>query len=172
MNAGGWITRLDTVATDVAIPTKPTIYYVGPTNYPLNALTFECLPFADPQGAGTFGAMQWRLAEVRNTNQPAADARIIPPLEWDALWTSECSPFSAIASLCPAFMWRRTRFIARVRHQDNTGRWSKWSDPVQFSVTAADVTAQLRAGLRFSEIMYNPPPPSAATVAMIWSFLN
>ncbi len=85
IGTGGWITRLDSVATDAAIPTQPTLYYVGPTNYPMNALTFECLPFADPQGAGTFAGMQWRLAEVQNTNVAATDPRIIPPLEWDAI---------------------------------------------------------------------------------------
>lgn len=158
VSAGGWITRLDTVATDPAIPNKPTIYYVGPTNYPMNALIFECLPFADPQGAGTFGAMQWRLAEVRNTNQPAADARIIPPLEWDTIWTSgPLMIFSNRITVPGIYVETNKVYRARVRHQDNTGRWSKWSDPVQFSVTAADITAQLRAGLRFTEIMYNPP---------------
>lgn len=158
VSAGGWITRLDTVTIDPAIPTKPTIYYVGPTNFPMNALTFECLPFADPQGAGTFGAMQWRLAEVRNTNQPAADARVIPPLEWDALWTSgTLATFSNRVTVPGIYVETNKVYRARVRHQDNTGRWSKWSDPVQFSVTPADITAQLRAGLRFTEIMYNPP---------------
>jgi hypothetical protein len=158
VSAGGWITRLDTVANDALIPVKPTIYYVGPTNYPLNALTFECLPFNDPQGAGTFAAMQWRLAEVRNTNQPATDVRIIPPLEWDALWTSgPLTTWSNRIAVPGIYVQTNRLYRVRVRHQDDTGRWSKWSDPVQFSATAADVTAQLRAGLRFTEIMYNPP---------------
>jgi len=158
VSAGGWITRLDSMATDASIPNKPTIYYVGPTNYPLNALTFECLPFSDPQGAGTFGAIQWRLAEVRNTNQPVADARVIPPLEWDALWTSgPLTTFSNRITVPGIYVQTNKVYRARVKHQDNTGRWSKWSDAVQFSVSAADITAQLRAGLRFTEIMYNPP---------------
>jgi hypothetical protein len=158
INPGGWITRLDTLANDALIPVKPTIYYVGPTNYPMNALTFECLPFNDPQGVGTFVAMQWRLAEVRNTNQPAADTRVIPPLEWDALWTSgTLTTFSNRVTVPGIYVQTNKVYRARVRHQDNTGRWSKWSDAAQFSVTEADITAQLRAGLRFTEIMYNPP---------------
>jgi Lamin Tail Domain/CotH kinase protein/Concanavalin A-like lectin/glucanases superfamily/Bacterial Ig domain len=158
VTAGGWIVRLDTLANDAAIPIKPTIYYVGPTNYPQNTLTFECLPFADPQGAGTFAAMQWRLAEVRNTNQPAADARVIPPLEWDALWTSgTLTTFSNRITVPGIYVPTNKVYRARVRHQDNTGRWSKWSDAAQFSVTESDLTAQLRAGLRFNEIMYHPP---------------
>lgn len=158
VSAGGWITRLDTVANDSAIPVQPTIYYVGPTNFPLNALTFECLPFADPQGAGTFAAMQWRLAEVRNTNQPATDPRLIPPLEWDALWTSgTLTTFSNRITVPGIYAQAGKMYRVRVRHQDNTGRWSKWSAPVEFSPAAVDLVAQLRAGLRFSEIMYNPP---------------
>lgn len=158
VGAGGWITRLDTIAADPAIPTKPTIYYVGATNFPINALTFECLPFADPQGIHTFGAMQWRLAEVRNPNQPPADPRVIPPLEWDAIWTSGTLTYWTNRITIPGvYVQAGKMYRARVRHQDNSGRWSKWSDPIEFIATAADVTAQLRAGLRITEIMYNPP---------------
>ncbi len=158
IGAGGWITRLDSVAADAAIPSQPTIYYVGQTNYPMNSLTFECLPFADPQGASTFAGMQWRLAEVQNTNVAAADRRVIPPLEWDAVWTSGVLTTWSNRTTIPGIYTETNKvYRARVRHLDNTGRWSKWSAPVQFSVTAADTTALLREGLRFSEIMYNPP---------------
>lgn len=157
--AGGWITRLDTVATDVNIPTKPTIYYVGQTNYPMNSLTFECLPFADPQGASTFAAMQWRLAEVFDTNHPPADPRVVPPLEWNALWHSgTLTTWSNRITFPGQFVQTNKLYRARVRHQDNTGRWSKWSAPVQFNVTPADLVAVLGQNLQFSEIMYNPPP--------------
>jgi len=157
--AGGWITRLDTVAADTSIPAQPTLHYVGQTNYPMNSLTFECLPFADPQGANTFAGMQWRLAEVRNTNQPAADPRLIPPLEWDALWTSGIlTTWSNRVTIPGVYTKTNAVYRARVRHLDKTGRWSKWSAPVQFSVTAVDLTTLLREGLRLSEIMYNPPP--------------
>jgi len=51
-------------AADAAIPHTPTIKATGPAGFPLNALTFQAAPFSDPQGAGTFAAMQWRIAEV------------------------------------------------------------------------------------------------------------
>jgi hypothetical protein len=158
VSAGGWITRLDTLANDGLIPTRPVIYYVGQSNYPMNSLTFECLPFNDPQGAGTFAALEWRLAEVQNTNQPVADPRVVPPLEWDAIWTSGTLTTWSNRITIPGFVVETNRlYRARVRHQDNTGRWSRWSAPVEFSPAAADVVAELRQNLRFSEIMYHPP---------------
>lgn len=161
VGAGGWITRLDTVAADGSIPTQPVIYYVGQTNYPMNSLTFECLPFADPQGAGTFAAMQWRLAEVQDTNQPAVDPRVVPPLEWDAIWTSgPLSTWSNRITIPGIVVETNKLYRARVRHQDSTGRWSRWSAPVEFRPTAADIISELRQNLRFTEVMYNPPDQS------------
>ncbi len=49
---------------DAAIPDTPTISYIGAANYPVNDLRFETSAFSDPQGAGTFGAMKWRIARV------------------------------------------------------------------------------------------------------------
>jgi hypothetical protein len=158
IGAGGWITRLDTLASDVDIPTKPVIYYVGQTNFPMNSLTFECLPYADLQGAGTFAGMQWRLAEVRSTNQVPADPRVVPPLEWDAIWESGTLTVWTNRITIPGLVVETNKiYRARVRHLDNTSRWSKWSDPLEFSVTAVDLVSVLRQNLRFSEIMYNPP---------------
>ncbi len=156
--AGGWVTRLDNISSDVDIPTKPVLYYVGQSNFPMNSLTFECLPYADPQGAGTFAGMQWRLAEVRNTNQVPADPRVVPPLEWDAIWESGTLTTWTNRITIPGLVVETNKiYRARVRHLDNTSRWSKWSDPLEFSVTAVDLVSVLRQNLRFSEIMYNPP---------------
>ena len=154
----GWIQRLDDLAEDSKIPNEPTVYYVGQPGFPMNSLTFECLPFSDPQGADTFAAMEWRLAEVTNTNEPPADPRVIPPLEWDALWTSgELHAWSNRITIPGIYVETNKVYRVRVRHEDDSGRWSHWSAPVQFSVSAVDVTALLREGLRFSEIMYHPP---------------
>ena len=48
-----------------------------------------------------------------------------------------------------------TRYRARVRHQDNTGRWSHWSAPIKFIATIPDISV-LQENLIISEIMYNP----------------
>ncbi|MFN0128017.1 MAG: hypothetical protein ACKV19_15160, partial [Verrucomicrobiales bacterium] len=74
---------LDYLQTDAAIPVTPTATYTGPAGYPLNNLTFSTSPFSDPQGAGTFGALEWRIAEYQpNAIQPD-DEPLIPALsEW------------------------------------------------------------------------------------------
>ncbi len=71
------------LAEDAAIPTTPAVIYTGPPGYAGNALTFQTGAFSDPQGADTFGAMQWRLAEVRAGSTPpiqpiTSDYTIVP----------------------------------------------------------------------------------------------
>ncbi len=65
---------LDALASDPDIPTTPTITYTGPAGFPLNALTFQSSSFADPQGAGSFAALEWRVAEV---DPPAGAAETV-----------------------------------------------------------------------------------------------
>ncbi|MGI9244453.1 MAG: CotH kinase family protein, partial [Verrucomicrobiales bacterium] len=55
---------LDALAFDPAIPAKPTISYTGEPGHPINGLAFEASDFSDPQGSGTFAAMEWRIAEI------------------------------------------------------------------------------------------------------------
>ena len=156
--AGGWaVARLDARAADAAIPTKPTLTYTGPTNYPVTGLSFQSSAFADLQGAGTFAAMQWRVAEITPTNTPVSSPSDLK-FEWDAVWESgELTAFTnqmrvpAIAVL-PGHVYR-----ARVRHKDNTGRWSNWSAPLQFVPSPVDLVSDLQRFLVVSEIMYHPP---------------
>lgn len=157
VSAGGWVTRLDSLAADSSIPSQPSLSYVGPAGFPANSVTFQSSTFADPQGSGTFAGMQWRLAEVQDTNRAAADARILPPMEWSPVWFSgTLTAWSNRVAIPTAYLQTNKLYRARVRHLDNTGRWSKWSPPVQFQVGPADVTADWRESLRFSEIMYHP----------------
>jgi hypothetical protein len=44
--------------------------------------------------------------------------------------------------------------------KDNTGRWSHWSNPVQF-VAGEPLAAGILADLRITEVMYNPPVPAS-----------
>ncbi len=63
---------LDALAGDAAVPAKPTISYTGPAGFPVNGLAFQSSPFSDPQGAGSFGAMEWRVAEYTPYVEPSA----------------------------------------------------------------------------------------------------
>ncbi|MCH2060959.1 MAG: lamin tail domain-containing protein [Verrucomicrobiales bacterium] len=86
-------------------------------------------------------------------------------LEWDAQWESgEILEFDNRVDI-PASVVRAGRlYRARVRHKDNTGRWSHWSSPVEFVATLPDITG-LKSGLVVTELMYHPPSPGADEVA-------
>ena len=50
-------------------PLTPSIEYVGAAEFPINELSFQTTAFADPKG-DTFAAMQWRIAEITDPNNP------------------------------------------------------------------------------------------------------
>jgi hypothetical protein len=159
--AGGWIARLNTVAADAEIPTRPTITYVGTNGYPVDGLVFRTSAFADPQGVGTFAALQWRVAEVLTPGTAVTNPAQLR-LEWDAAWDSgEITVYNEFVAVPAAFLQPERLYRARVRHKDTTGRWSNWSVPHEFRPRAADIASALRRDLVFSEIMYNPPAEGA-----------
>ena len=161
IGAGGWVTILDTEGADAAIPNRPTITYAGASGFPVDGLTFQSSAFSDPQGAGTFGAMQWRVAEVLATNVVVTNPAQLR-LEWDAAWTSpEFAGFNNTITVPEFAVQPEALYRARVRHKDNTGRWSAWSPPVEFRASAIDTVSILRTNLVFNEIMYNPPGAGA-----------
>ncbi len=74
MQPGGWgYDKLVAEVADSSIPFKPSVIYTGPADNPINALTFRTSAFFDPQGAGTFAAMKWRIAEVEPGSQAATE---------------------------------------------------------------------------------------------------
>jgi hypothetical protein len=155
---GGHVVRLDAVSADAGVPSRPSIAYVGPAGYPMDALTFDCTAFSDPQGAQTFGALRWRLAEVQDPDRPSIDRRIFPPLEWNVIWDSgPLTQWNSRITVPGAYVTTNRLFRVRVAHRDATGRWSHWSNPHEFRVTAVDLTQVLRQSLVISEIMYHPP---------------
>lgn len=149
------------------IPAMPTLTYTGPANHPVNALDFATSPFSDPQGADTFGAIQWRVAQV-NTDAlftPGVPRllEIVPSFD-SGETTVLSSAFRFPAAACRAGQTYR----ARVRHKDATGRWSHWSAPVEFTAAAADVSVY-QTSLVISEFVYHPLPPSVAETAQGWT---
>ncbi len=75
---------LDYLQTDAAIPETPAVTYSGAPGYPANGLAFTSSNFNDPQGAGTFGAMEWRVAEWYQPGsiQPADEPLIAANSTW------------------------------------------------------------------------------------------
>jgi len=150
--------HLDALAADAVIPATPTISYLGPTNYPLNQLTFQCSAYS---GANPFAALQWRVGEVWDTNAPAYDPAGPRPYEITAQWESgDISPFTNAITLPAGALKIGHAYRARVRMQDNTGRWSHWSAPVQFVVGQPPAAVDLANYLRLTELMFDPPAGS------------
>lgn len=137
------------------IPNTPVITYTGANNFPTNAISFQTSAFSDPQGSGTFGAMEWRLAV-------AAEPRA---LEITPAWESgELTSFSTSIDIPTTAVRSGTSYRARVRHQDDSGRWSHWSAPIEFTTSLPNLSPYL-AGLVITEVMYHPTDPTPAEVA-------
>jgi hypothetical protein len=146
--------HLDALGADPNIPATPTITYTGPVNYPLNQLSFQCSTYS---GVFPFAALKWRIGEVWDTNAPAFDSTERRPMEITAKWESgEIIPFTNAIAIPADALKIGHAYRARVQMKDTTGRWSRWSAPVQFVVTQPPAAAALTNYLRVSELMYNP----------------
>jgi len=142
------------LAADAQIPSTPTVTSTSPPTYPVNQLTFATSAFSD--ATGTFAAMEWRLAEVTDPDNPNYDPSAPKLYEVNAAWESgPLSTFSSNVTIPGQYVEPGHTYRVRVRMQDSTGRWSHWSAPVEFIATPA--ASPLAASLRIGELMYHPP---------------
>ena len=151
--------HLEQEAADSAIPATPTLSYTGSDGFPVDALQFESSTFADPQGSGTFGALQWRIAEIRNPATPGYEVGDRWKYEIDAYWESGSIATADYTLVPPVDLVSGRTYRVRVRHQDSSNRWSHWSDPVEFVAMGIDA---LRV-LLVSEVHYNPADPASGS---------
>ena len=155
----GTYREFDTYQEDPAMPYTPTVTATGPADYPINALTFETTAFGDPQGVGTFAAMKWRIAEVTDTTSPAYDPTKRRKYEIQTVWDSgEITDFNSTIKIPASMVEIGHAYRVRVRMKDDTGRWSHWSNHIQF-ITGQPTSALILNDLRITELMYNPAPP-------------
>jgi hypothetical protein len=113
--------------------------------------------FSDPQGDDTFAALKWRVAEVPRPGLPAFDPQSPRIYEVHAAWESdELGEFVAEVQVPPETLKVGATYRARVRHKDNTGRWSHWSEPLEFTAGAPAAPFPQQSYLRISEIHYHP----------------
>ena len=169
VGVGGRAAHMDTLGVSLGesstvYPVKPGLTYTGTAGYPVNDLRFSSSPFNDPQGAGTFAAMQWRMAEVNTTatfvpTEPRL-LEIVPSHD-----SGELASFAAEYKFPPTACEPGKRYRARVRMKDNTGRWSNWSNAAEFTAGTFDVSAY-SSQLVITEIMYNAPAPTVAERAV------
>jgi hypothetical protein len=139
-------------AADAAIPDQPTLTYTGDAGFPVDGLSFQSSAFSDPQGSGTFASMQWRVGEVYNSGTPGYVEGDRWKYEIEEVWSSSGG---ANLDLPTSALRPGKTYRVRVRHFDDTGRGSHWSEAIEFVAGDPDVTP-FRDGLVISEIMYHP----------------
>jgi hypothetical protein len=143
-----------TLAEEGQAPRKPSITYSGAAGFPIDGLQFNTGAFQDAQG-NPFAKMEWRLAEISNPNTAGFDPTQPWKYEVDATWESgELTTYANSTTVPVSAVEAGKTYRARVRMQDSTGRWSHWSEPLQF-VTAA---AEQDSPVRIVELHYNPAP--------------
>lgn len=152
--------------TLAGVPATPAVTYAGSAGYPVDDLRFQVDAFSDTDG-GTFAALQWRIAEITPTTAPgypvvAGGIRY----EIDAAWTNESAVYAADVRIPAAAVQAGRVYRVRARMKDNTGHWSRWSAPVEFTAAAASGAGDLVANLVVSEFSYNPLDPTAAEKAV------
>lgn len=148
--------KLVEVVADSAIPQTPVVSYTGPAGFPLDDLRFQSGAFMD--ASGSFARMKWQIGEISDPSAPNHNRLLAQPQEIDALWEAETTSFVADVLVPPAALRAGSTYRVRVKHQDNTGRWSHWSAPVEFTTSAPDISIY-QQNLVISEIMYHPPGP-------------
>lgn len=151
---------------DLSYPGKPVISHAGAPGFPAGDLTFRSSAFTpSSQGGTTFAAMEWRLGEISAPGIPFYREGTPRTYEIEPLWSSgELTSFSETIRIPASAVRAGHTYRARVRHKDANGRWSLWSEPVQFIAGQADVSVLVQS-LVISEVHYNPAPPSAAEAA-------
>lgn len=156
---------------------------------PEGAVTFETLASASASGSNERDFQPFNIpknflhsgvnviaVEVHQTSALGGDMSfdfqlqaepVVPArsFEWDTAWESGKLTDFELTSTPPASATRvGCHYRARVRHEDDTGRWSEWSEPLEFTATAPN-TGDLIDALVISEVMYHPADPSSAEIA-------
>ncbi len=152
-NAAARARALDLLASDAAIPPRPTLQYAGPAAFPVNALRFRRTSGA----AGTaVKGVRWRIGEVTPRTQPSWASTRPWKYELEPAWESGLlSGAAEEASVPPGVLRVGSHYRARVQIEDVEGRTSRWSEPVEFPAGAPTTTASLADALRVTELMYN-----------------
>lgn len=123
---------LFTESKDEAAPIRPTLRSAGPPGFPTDQLVFQTTPFASPNSAA-FAAMQWRVGQISAPGLSGYAPNTPCRYEIEPHWLSpELTKPTLDMHLPPDVCRPGNTYRVRVRYKDNTGRWSRWSEPQQF----------------------------------------
>jgi hypothetical protein len=112
---------------DSAVPAAPTITYSGSPGFPINRLKFKTSPFA---ADSKFAAMQWRIGQIDHGAKPKQRGHYEITPTWQS---EELTQFSSETAIPVQALKPETTYRARCRMKDGTGRWSHWSEPIEFT---------------------------------------
>ena len=163
VSRGNWIDS--TLLTDNQMPNRPTAVYTGPAGYPADRLDFQTSSFADPQGSDTFLGLRWRIAEVKHPGLPEYESLKQGKYEITALWEHELDAFSEAITIPANIVEPGRRYRIRVRHGDNTGRWSHWSSPIEIVPGPPLRLTDLKKFLSITELHADPVPATSVEEA-------
>ncbi|YCM45453.1 lamin tail domain-containing protein [Verrucomicrobiaceae bacterium 227] len=164
VSRGNWMTN-NLLTQENQIPATPVITFSGAAGYPANDLQFDSSNYSS---ATSFEAMEWRVAEIYHPGLPhyVEGEPYLYEIENPGM-SGRLESFGGSYRF-PVTATRDGRFYrARVRHQDSAGRWSHWSAPLEFQVSAPDVGFYVE-NLRVSEIHYDPASATPAEEASGW----
>ncbi|MDG2126232.1 MAG: CotH kinase family protein, partial [Verrucomicrobiales bacterium] len=164
VSRGNWM-RSNLLRNENQVPRKPTLAFVGEAGFPTDDLRFESGGYSSP-GGSAFSAMEWRLAEVYNPDVTGYDPALPNRYEIEGSFDSgELDQFGSEFQYPTNEVRPGRTYRARVRHQDTAGRWSHWSNAVEFVATAPDVSDYTR-NLWITEFMYHPAAPTGGELAV------
>ncbi|HUF61904.1 MAG TPA: CotH kinase family protein [Verrucomicrobiales bacterium] len=152
------------------LPNRPAVLPSGDPGFPANSLQFTSSPFRGgsifaPQ---QFAAIQWRIARVTDPAAPGYTRKGPHLYEIDESWDSGEIPVSStdLSVRIPAAAVQADQVHrVRVRHKNDLGYWSAWSEAFPFTPAVPDLSPYLD-GLVLSEIMYHPRPATAEELAL------
>lgn len=145
---------------DTAIPAKPTISYSGTAGHPTDGISLTTSAFSD--SSGNVAAIQWRIGEIYDPSVSNYTSTDPWKYEITPVWESGALVWDGVSSntdVPVTHMKVGRTYRARVRHQDDTGRWSRWSEPYEFLSTSPDIS-NYRNALVVSEVHYHPLAPT------------
>ncbi|MDX9753499.1 MAG: lamin tail domain-containing protein, partial [bacterium] len=104
------------------------------------------------------------------TPQPDYHIRRPRLYEINPVWLSEELPTFAKRITIPSMgLAAGNTYRVRVRMKDNTGRWSYWSDPVQFTAQASSNSQTIAQSLFLTELMYHPIDEAESEFVELWN---
>lgn len=115
---------------DPAVPAPPALTAPGAPQIPVDRLTFRA---AVAPGDSSVAGTRWRLGEVTDPKAPAFKAGEPNAYEITPVWESpEVTTFQNTITIPPQAVKVGHAYRVRARVKDGTGRWSHWSEPIQF----------------------------------------